>query len=194
MSAFKQLIAESAIGVLVRRLDKATQRLLDQRATRSAHHIGSRQIGLQYQAFGTDRAIAYRRQIVEVKIALALDVKRKPLLAQFFVLPLQFDLVQMQFVKRLLCRSRPQEFCLFFWPYLFLPFNGLCAPPQRLTFRRRSAIQAPTPAEWVRRSESISVPFAGHIFSLAAMVPWRLTAELNRYSGSIASLLRFVAA
>ena len=112
-AGFHQPFAGAVVNVLIFGGDKAGQRLFQQRRFGGPEQAGAGQIGLQDQPVFGERQIADRRQVEQIEIA---GPRRFQLLlgaAQFLILHLQFNLVNLEFVQRLadgLGRQRHRAF------------------------------------------------------------------------------------
>ena len=87
------------VDVLVLFVDESGDRLPDQRAPGRIQQCGGGEVGLQYSSLFGEGAIAHRRKVVQAEIPRPGGVQFRLGAAQFFVLHLQFDLVNPQLVQ-----------------------------------------------------------------------------------------------
>ena len=90
------------VNVLIFFEDELADWLLVQFDPFSAQQSSSGEVSLQDQPLLSDGKIAHRRHVVEVEIALPLDIQLHLGTVQLIVLHLQFDLMHPQFVDDLL--------------------------------------------------------------------------------------------
>ena len=102
LGAVQYLLAHAVEAVLVPRFNKGREALPDERLALAAEQAGRGQVGRPDQALCAQRAIAHRRQIVEVKETCPRAVEFEQCAAQFLVLHLKLDLLHFQIVQGLL--------------------------------------------------------------------------------------------
>ncbi len=85
---------------------EAKDGLLDEFTAHNPQQGRSRAVGLDYQSSVIDNAIAYRRVVIDVKVACTLYVKFSMRTAHLLILHFQFYLVHSQFIQSTLCSVR----------------------------------------------------------------------------------------
>ena len=100
LAALQQLFAKQVIAILVWPVDEARERQPDQRGSGQSEHRRCAEVGLRDQPSPVEAAVAHRRQVIEVEIARPRSLQLGLGLAQFLVLHLKLDLVDLQLVQQ----------------------------------------------------------------------------------------------
>jgi hypothetical protein len=97
--ALKYLLEKSAESRPAGCGDEMSEASVDQCGSSDPQQTGPRQVRLANDPFAVKGQVTHRREIVKVGVFLQQRLRRFPGFAEFLVLHLQFDLVDLQFVK-----------------------------------------------------------------------------------------------